>query len=87
MRRGASLTVLMAAALSIGGAAYADAPAKTIIHAGHLIADPGKPALERQSIVIESGKITAVVAGYIDLTQAWVMPGLIDMHTHVRRWT
>ena len=77
--------------LALGGAgsvAAADAP-KTIIHAGHLIATPGKPSLERQSIVIENGKIVAVVDGYIDggriidLTQAWVMPGLIDMHTHV----
>jgi imidazolonepropionase-like amidohydrolase len=89
MRQGSSLAVLIAAALSIGGEAHADAPAKTIIHAGHLIADPGKPALEKQSIVIENGKVTAVLAGYIDggrvvdLTQAWVMPGLIDMHTHV----
>jgi imidazolonepropionase-like amidohydrolase len=79
------------AGLMAGSAAQADDPAKakTIIHAGHLIADPGKPALDEQSIVIENGKITSVVAGYIgggrvvDLSHAWVMPGLIDMHTHI----
>jgi imidazolonepropionase-like amidohydrolase len=66
----------------------ADTP-RIIIHAGHLIAVPGKAALERQSIVIEKGKIVSITDGYaeggriIDLTQAWVMPGLIDMHTHV----
>jgi imidazolonepropionase-like amidohydrolase len=80
---------LLALSLSCAGTvAAADAP-KTIIHAGHLIAVPGRPSLEKQSIVIENGKIVAVVDGYIDggrivdLTQAWVMPGLIDMHTHV----
>jgi imidazolonepropionase-like amidohydrolase len=66
------------------------APAKTtVIHAGHLIAEPGKPATTNQSIVIENGKITAIKDGFvagdtvIDLKDSWVMPGLIDMHTHV----
>lgn len=69
-----------------GGAAPA---AKIIVHAGHLIADPGKPSLDKQSIIIENGKITAVVNGFVDggrivdLSQAWVMPALIDMHTHL----
>ena len=66
------------------------APAKTIvIHAGHLIAEPGKPATTNQSIIIENGKITAIKDGFlpgdtvIDLKDSWVMPGLIDMHTHI----
>ena len=89
LREHAVRGILLALALgSAGAVAAADTP-KTIIHAGHLIAIPGKPPLEQQSIVIENGKIVAVVAGYIDggriidLTQAWVMPGLIDMHTHI----
>lgn len=63
--------------------------ATTVIHAGHLIAEPGKPVLHTQSIVIENGKITAIKPGFVpgdtvvDLSKAWVMPGLIDMHTHV----
>jgi imidazolonepropionase-like amidohydrolase len=63
--------------------------ATTVIHAGHLIAEPGKPALANQSVVIEDGRITAVKDGFvpgdkvIELPNAWVIPGLIDMHTHV----
>ncbi len=63
--------------------------ATTVVLAGHLIAEPGKPVRERQSIVVEDGKIVAVRDGFIsgdrviDLSDAWVMPGLIDMHTHI----
>src|ERR1700761_8414501 len=83
--------LILTAGMMSGIGVHADeaAKTKTIIHAGHLITDPGKPALDAQSIVIENGKITSIVGGYIDggrivdLSQAWVMPGLIDMHTHV----
>lgn len=63
--------------------------ATTVIHAGHLIAEPGKPVATNQSIVIEEGKVVAIKDGFvaggvlIDLKDSWVMPGLIDMHTHV----
>jgi imidazolonepropionase-like amidohydrolase len=80
------LTYLVALAAFAGCGAGAST---IVIHAGHLIADPGKPVRDRQSIVIENGKITAVRDGFvagdqvIDLSNDWVMPGLIDMHTHV----
>jgi len=60
-----------------------------VIHAGHLIGEPGKPESVNQSVVIEKGKIIAIKDGFvdgdtaIDLKDSWVMPGLIDMHTHV----
>ena len=68
----------------------ADAPpVRTVIHAGVLIAEPGKPTLVNQSIIIEGGTIFAVTDGFvggddaIDLSDRTVLPGLIDMHTHV----
>jgi imidazolonepropionase-like amidohydrolase len=67
----------------------APSPAATVIHAAHLIAEPGKPATVNQSIIIDGGKIVAIKEGFvagdtvIDLKDSWVMPGLIDMHTHV----
>jgi imidazolonepropionase-like amidohydrolase len=68
------------------------AMAQTIaIRAGNLI-DPAKGTVSKdQIIVVENGKITAVGAGVaipkdaqvVDLSKEWVMPGLIDAHTHV----
>lgn len=80
---------LLGLSVLLSGASQSAPAAKIIVHAGHLIADPGKPSLDNQSIIIENGKITAIVGGFVDggrivdLSQAWVMPGLIDMHTHV----
>lgn len=60
-----------------------------MIHAGHLLAEPGKPALERRSVVIEDGRVKAIEPGFVagdrvvDLSDRWVLPGLIDLHTHV----
>ncbi len=66
--------------------------AQTIaIRAGNLI-DPGNGTVSKdQIIVVENGKITAVGAGVaspkdaqvVDLSKEWVMPGLIDAHTHI----
>lgn len=70
----------------------------TVIHAGHLLAVPGTPPLERQSIIIEDDRIIRVSNGFvsrselggsgksahfIDLSQEFVMPGLIDSHVHL----
>ncbi len=64
-------------------------PQTTVIHAGRLLAVPGEPAAVKQSIIIEDGRIVAIEDGFvrrgtvIDLGDQTVMPGLIDMHTHV----
>ncbi len=63
--------------------------AKTIIHAGKLIDTEAGKVLTEQSIVIEDGTITDIQSGYltgkqvIDLKDHTVMPGLMDMHTHL----
>jgi len=86
VRAGAALVA--AAALlscSVAGAA-------TLIHAGRLIDGlSGQPA-GPSTIVVEGERIVAVETGHrapgpedrlIDLSQATVLPGLMDMHTHV----
>ena len=70
----------------------------TIVHAGLLLAIPGEPPVERQSIVVEDGRISRVTSGFIapsqiddgktpvrivDLSHAFVLPGLIDSHVHL----
>jgi imidazolonepropionase-like amidohydrolase len=66
--------------------------AQTIaVRAGHLI-DPAKGTIaDNQIILVRDGKITGVGpqvtipsgAKIIDLSQQWVMPGLVDAHTHI----
>ncbi len=67
-----------------------------VIHAGELLADPGKKTLTKHTVVITDGKITSIKPGYtkmsefaeqskfIDLTNSFVMPGLMDMHVHLQ---
>lgn len=63
----------------------------TVIHAGHLLAVPGEGFVERQTLVVEDGRIVAVRDGFdtpdgakvVDLSDAWVLPGLIDSHVHM----
>jgi len=67
-----------------------------VIHAGELLAVPGKSSLKTQTIVIKNGKIESVEKGFIaadsygegatliDLSDSFVMPGLMDMHVHLQ---
>ena len=80
---------LAAAALATGSAASA---APTYIHAGRLIAVPGKPVRGPATIVVDNGRIVSVTDGltriepgaaFIDLSGKTVLPGLIDSHVHL----
>ena len=68
-----------------------------IIHAGVLLADARKPPEHRMSVIVEGDRIKSVQPGFVDgaslsraasvrivdLSNSFVMAGLIDMHTHI----
>ena len=86
-----SLSVSLAS-LSISPA-IAQAPARTLIRAGHLLDVHNGKLLDARTIVVTGDKITAIAATastpaaasdtVIDLGQLTVMPGMIDAHTHI----
>ena len=68
------------------------AAAATLLHCGRLIDGLSSRVATEQTVVIEDGRIVAVERGYrspgasddvIDLRAFTVLPGLIDMHTHL----
>lgn len=83
-------------ALVLSSSAYANETggkkSTTIIHAGQVLAVPGAKPLSKQSIYISGNKIVKIVSGYqlekgasvIDLSDSFVLPGLIDSHVHLR---
>ncbi len=79
--------VLAALALSAGQAAAGD----VVIHAGRLIDGVAKTERLQVSILIHDQRIAAVQPGFIspagaeviDLSNATVLPGLIDCHDHI----
>jgi imidazolonepropionase-like amidohydrolase len=64
----------------------------TVIHAGRLLDKPGSAPRGPSTLVIRNGKVSEILAGYqpgpegatrIDLTDKFVLPGLIDSHVHL----
>ena len=82
--------------VSLVSSASVLADSVTLIHAGTLLAVPGEAALENQTIVIDCGKVSEVRDGFVDpsdfpdgaelvnLSDQFVMPGLMDMHVHLQ---
>lgn len=86
---------LAVALVTIPSVAHAD---WTVIHAGKLLATPGNAPMTNASVIIHDNKITNVTAGFvgadtidaggesvtvIDLSDKFVLPGLIDSHVHL----
>jgi len=68
------------------------AASRTLIHAGAVIDGVSDTASGPSTVVVEDGMITAVVAGFsapaegdqvVDLRRSTLLPGLIDLHTHL----
>ena len=87
LRRLAVLVVALLCAISLS----AQSPKRVAVRAGKLIDGKSDQAIANALILIEDGKITSVTAGgtapagveVIDLSHATVLPGLMDLHTHV----
>jgi imidazolonepropionase-like amidohydrolase len=74
------------------GAAAADT---LVIHAGTLLVEAGEEPLMVQTVVVEDGRIIEVRPGFapaatiaadavlVDLSDRFVLPGLMDMHVHL----
>jgi imidazolonepropionase-like amidohydrolase len=66
--------------------------ARTLIHAGRLIDGISDSTREKVTVVVEDDRIVEVLEGYaepqaddevIDLKNSTLLPGLMDMHTHL----
>ena len=83
----ASLAVLAATTAS------AQAPSRTTyVHAGRLLAEPGEAPRGPSTVIVRDGKVAEVRDGHVapeagaelvDLTDRFVLPGLVDMHVHL----
>jgi imidazolonepropionase-like amidohydrolase len=81
-----------AAAQTATAQAQTRAEAVTVIHAGTLLAVPGERPRRNASIIVRGNRIAEVRDGFVDVPGArvvdlrgqYVLPGLIDMHVHMR---
>jgi len=94
-RKGAVIVTILAmlAGMAITANAQSPAPKRTVIRAGHVLNVRTGELRANQAIVIEGDKIAQISASSevaaapgdttIDLPDATLLPGLIDMHTHL----
>jgi imidazolonepropionase-like amidohydrolase len=81
----------LAVAALLLSAALPAAAQVTVIQADRVLAEPGRAPLGPTSIVVEKGRVTALLPGrqappgatVIDLGSRMVLPGLIDSHVHL----
>jgi imidazolonepropionase-like amidohydrolase len=92
------LTSLAPAQPAPGGAAQPAPDHYVLIHAGTLLAVPGAKPLSQMTLVVKNDRIVAVEEGYlaeaagaapgarvqvVDLSDRFVLPGLMDAHVHL----
>jgi imidazolonepropionase-like amidohydrolase len=82
----------LAAGLVLALGSIAATEAATVLHAGRLIDAVSDRVATEVTIVVEGDRIRSIEPGYrapaegdrlVDLRRATVMPGLMDMHTHL----
>lgn len=85
-----SACLILSALIASAAPTEAAETSATYVHAGRLLADPDSGVvLSDKTIVIRDGRIAAIEDGFIgkenviDLSQAFVLPGLIDTHVHI----
>jgi len=91
LRRHLVAVIVLLSCINLSRAQAASAPKTVVIHAGRLLDVKTGKTLANQTIVIEGDKIASVGpsmplpagAQVIDLSNATVLPGLIDAHTHL----
>lgn len=91
------LVTLVLALFAATTAAQTEPKGLVILHCGQLLAEPGQEPMNEATVVIQNGVITNVLNGiafidaapgmpqntHIDLMDKFVLPGLIDCHTHL----
>jgi imidazolonepropionase-like amidohydrolase len=88
MSKGIPIALLLTVFFLTAGFAFAQT---TVLRVGNLVDPAAGTAAKNQIILVKDGKIAEVGpnvnipagAEVIDLTNAWVMPGLMDAHTHI----
>ena len=76
----------------LGYLSVAASDGATLLHAGKLIDGVSKQPRERVTVIVEGNRIAGVESGFraataqdrvVDLEQATLLPGLMDMHVHI----
>ncbi len=90
-------TLVLIILTSAAQAQTAEPKGLVVLHCGQLLAEPGQPPRGESTVVIKDGVITDIFNGiafidaapgqpqntHIDLMDKFVLPGLIDCHTHL----